>query len=222
MKKNGSQGYLIYAMLFVLFNSIVFLLPTQKGKVFWVAYCFAVVAFATQCLIWKIVAGDKVEFKSRFLGVPVVYVCFAYLFLQTVVAVIFGFLPHLPLWIVVLANVVILCLSALFIISTHAGAMAVKNVDQKVEKKVFYIKSLCAEISILANKEQNADIKKQLKQLEENLRFSDPMSSNQLVEIEEKIVSKVKELDKVHDKTQLITDINALLKERNVKIKFLK
>ena len=222
MKKNGAQGYVIYAILFVLFNGIIFLLPTQKGNVFWVAYGFAVVAFAIQCLIWKIVAGGKVEFKSRFLGVPVVYVGFAYLILQTVVALIFSFLPYLPLWIVVLANIVILCLSALFIISTRAGIKAIKNVDQKVEKKVFYIKSLCAEIAILAEKEQNADTKKQLKQLEENLRFSDPMSSDQLVEIEEKIVSKVKELDKVQDKTQLIIDLNALLKERNVKIKILK
>ena len=131
-------------------------------------------------------------------------------------------MPWLQLWLVLLANVAIICLAAICIITTRAGAVAIEKIDNKIEKKVFYIKSLCAEVAIIAQKEKDPNIKKQLKQLEECLRFSDPISSDQLVEIEAEIVSKVKELDKVQDKTQLIIDLNALLKERNVKIKILK
>ena len=46
MKKNNLMSYLSLGIVFVLFNVIAFVVPTDKTATFWTAYAFSVVAFA--------------------------------------------------------------------------------------------------------------------------------------------------------------------------------
>ena len=74
----------------------------------------------------------------------------------------------------------------------------------------------------LADTEQDADTKKALEQLAEKIRFSDPMSHEQLAELENKIFIDIASLKNTSDKTALISEITLLLNERNKKCKILK
>ena len=91
-----------------------------------------------------------------------------------------------------------------------------------MQRKVFYIKSLQVDVEMLADAEQDTDTKKALEQLAEKIRFSDPMSSEQLSALESSIAFKVDALKIAANKMELISELNSLLIERNKKCKLLK
>lgn len=222
MKKNSTKGYLILGILFLLVSIIAFVIPTVKTTAFWIAYAFTIIAFAAQIGIWKVALGREDTLKSKFLGFPVVHVGVVYLIIQTIAFVVFMFAPTLPMWSAIVACSCIAGISAICMIAADTGRREIERVEAKVQQKVFYIKSLQLDIEMLADAEQDADTKKALEQLAEKIRFSDPMSHEQLFTLENSITSKVTELKTATNKTELISEINMLLTERNKKCKILK
>lgn len=94
--------------------------------------------------------------------------------------------------------------------------------EEKVEKKVFYIKSLQVDIEMLANSETDAETKAALTKLAEKIRFSDPMSNEVLADLDTKISEKATELKKSDNKSEIIAELDLLLTEWNKKTKILK
>lgn len=222
MKKNSTKGYLVLGILFAPVSVIAFVLPTEKTATFGVAYTFTVVAFAAQIGIWKIALGKEETLKSKFLGFPVVHIGIVYLIVQIVAFAVFLFVPTTPIWIAVIVCVLIAGVSAICMIAADTGRGEIERVEAKVQKKVFYIRSLQADVELLADKETNAEIKSALTQLAEKIRFSDPMSHEQLVDLETQIEAKVFDLRTVTNKTDIVAEILSLLDERKKKCKILK
>lgn len=222
MKKNSTKGYVILGILFALVSIIAFAVPTAKTATFWAAYVFTAAAFAAQIGIWKTTLGKEGTLKSKFLGFPVVHIGIVYAIIQTVAFAVFLFVPTLPVWSAIVVCSVIAGISAVCMISADAGRDEIERVEAKVQKKVFYIRELQADIELLADNETNADVKTALTQLAEKIRFSDPMSSEQLADLENKISSKVAELKATSNKLEIITELNSLFDERNKKCKILK
>ena len=75
---------------------------------------------------------------------------------------------------------------------------------------------------MLAETESDPTTKAELTKLAEKIRFSDPMSSDALAEIETEIVNKIKEIKTSNDKLAIIAVTSALVEERNKKAKILK
>lgn len=92
----------------------------------------------------------------------------------------------------------------------------------RAEKKVFYMKSLQVEVELLTESENDSEIQAELLKLAEKIRFSDPMSSDALAEIESEIANKIKEIKTSEDKIAIIAVTSALVEERNKKAKILK
>lgn len=222
MKKNSTKGYVILGILFALISIIAFAVPTVKTATFWIAYVFTAAAFAAQIGIWKTALGKEGTLKSKFLGFPVVHIGIVYAIIQTVAFAVFLLVPKLPAWSVIVVCSVIAGVSVVCMISADAGRNEIERVEAKVQQKVFCIRELQADIELLADNETNADVKKALTQLAEKIRFSDPMSSEQLANLENKISAKVLELKTAPNKVEIITELNSLLDERNKKCKILK
>lgn len=222
MKKNSIKGYFILGILFVLVSAIAFVLPTEKTSTFWLAYAFTVVAFAAQILIWKTALGQEETLKRKFLGFPVVHIGVVYAVLQAIAFAVFLFVPTAPVWIAVVVCVLIAGLSSVCMISADAGRSEIERVEAKVQGKVFYIKSLQADVELLANQEPDPETKAALTQLAEKIRFSDPMSHEKLAKLEAQIVAKVSELKTATNKAEIIVEILSLLDEKNQKCKVLK
>ena len=222
MKKNSTKGYVILGILFALISIIAFAVPTSKTATFWIAYVFTAAAFAAQIGIWKTALGKEGTLKSKFLGFPLVHIGIVYAVIQVIVFSVFLFVPTLPVWSAIVVCSVIAGISAVCMISADAGRDEIERVEAKVQKKVFYIRKLQADIELLADNETNADVKTALTQLAEKIRFSDPMSSEQLADLENKISAKVLELKTAPNKVEIITELNSLLDERNKKCKNLK
>ena len=222
MKKNSTKGYLILGASFLLVSIIAFVVPTVKTTAFWITYVFTTIAFVTQIGIWKIALGKEDTLKSKFLGFPVVHVGIVYLIIQTIAFVVFMFAPTLPMWSAIVACSCIAGVSAICMIVADTGRSEIERIEAKVQQKVFYIKSLQVHVEMLAEVEQDTDTKKTLEQLAEKIRFSDPMSHEQLAELENKISAKVLELKTTQNKMEIATELTLLLDERNKKCKILK
>ena len=221
MKKNSTKGYVILGILFALVSIIAFAVPTAKTATFWIAYAFTAAAFAAQIIIWRTALG-KEALKSKFLGFPIVHIGIVYAIIQVIAFAVFLFAPTLPTWSAIVACSVIAGISAVCMISADAGRNEIERVEAKVQKKVVYIRELQADIELLADNETNADVKKALTQLAEKIRFSDPMSNEQLADLEDKISTKIEELKTNSSQLEIITELNSLLDERNKKCKILK
>lgn len=221
MKKNSAKGYVILGILFALISIIAFAVPTVKTATFWITYVFTAAAFAAQIIIWRTALG-KETLKSKFLGFPVVHIGIVYTVIQVIAFAVFMFVPTLPTWSAIVVCSVIAGISAVCMISADAGRNEIERVEAKVQKKVFYIRELQADIELLADNETNADVKKALTQLAEKIRFSDPMNNEQLADLEDKISTKIEELKTTSSQLEIITELNSLLDERNKKCKNLK
>lgn len=222
MKKNSVMAYAVLAISFALFNVIAFAVPTAKTATFWVAYVFTSVAFASQIAIWKFAFKGTDTLKSKFLGIPLISVGITYFIVQIIAFAIFMALPLTASWIAIVVCALILGISAICLIGTETGREEINRVEEKVEKKVFYIKSLQVDIEMLASAERDADTKAALTKLAEKIRFSDPMSNEVLANLEAEITAKVKELKTAENKAEIITVLDSLVAERNKKVKLLK
>ena len=222
MKKNSTKGYVILGILFALISIIAFAVPTSKTATFWIAYVFTAAAFAAQIGIWKTALGKEGTLKSKFLGFPLVHIGIVYAVIQVIVFAVFMFVPTLPVWSAIVVCSVIAGISAVCMISADAGRDEIERVEAKVQKKVFYIRELQVDIELLADNESDAAVKTALAQLAERIRYSDPMSSEQLADLENKISTKIEELKTNSSQLEIITELNLLLDERNKKCIILK
>ncbi len=222
MKKNTKLAYAVLGIVFILFNIIAFAVPTDKTITFWIAYAFTVVAFTLQIGIWNAAFKANDTLKSKFIGIPIIHVGVVYLVLQLIVFAVFMVFPLIPSWIVVIACALILGISAICLISADVARDEINRVEEKVNQKVFYIRELQADVEMLAEQEQNPEIKTSLTKLAEKIRYSDPMSNVALADLEAKIREKVTALRTADYKLEIIAELDLLLTERNKKVKILK
>ena len=222
MKKNSSKGYAILGILLVLVSVLAFTVPLAKATAFWISYAFTVIAFVAQIIIWKSALGRTEALKSKFLGFPVIHIGIVYLVVQIIAFSVFLFIPTLPIWSAVVACAAIAGVSAVCMITSDVGRSEIERVSAKVQEKTFFIKQLRTEIELLADAETDVAVKSALTQLAEKIRYSDPMSNEQIADIEDRIAAKVAELKSSADKVKIIDELNSLLDERNRKIKILK
>lgn len=222
MKKNSSKGYVIFGILFVLVSAIAFAVPLSKNAAFWIFYAFTVVAFAAQIVIWKAGLGGAESLKSKFLGFPIVHIGIVYLVVQVIAFTVFLFIPTLPIWSAVVVCAVVAGVSAVCMIASDVGRSEIERVSAKVQEKTSFIKQVQTEIELLADAETDVATKSALTQLAEKIRYSDPMSNEQLANLEEQITVKIAELKSSTDKAKVINELNSLLGERNRKNKILK
>lgn len=222
MKKNSSKGYLILGILFVLVSVIAFAVPSEKNTAFWISYAFTLIAFAAQIVIWKSTLGRAESLKSKFLGFPIVHIGMVYLVVQVIAFGVFLFIPTLPIWSAVVACTVVAGVSSVCMIASDVGRSEIERVSAKVQEKAFYIKQLQADVELMVGAGTDAATKSTLTQLAEKIRYSDPMSNEQIADIEDRITAKVAELKSSTDKVKIINELNSLLDERNRKIKILK
>lgn len=222
MIKNRTKGYVILGLLFALLSTIAFIIPTIKTATFWVAYVFTVVAFLAQIVTWEISFKNGAPLKSKFLGVPIVYIGILYLVVQILALFIFMLVPALPTSSSIITCTIIAAISCICMVAADIGKAEIQKVEDAVRKKVFYIQALQADVELLADDEKNVDVRTNLTQLAEKIRYSDPMSNEQLKDLEDKISTMVSELKTSPDKITLVNEISKLLDERNKKCKIMK
>jgi hypothetical protein len=226
-----SKGRLLriasYLLVIVIFSLVAFIVPLEKTATFWVAYAFGIVACILQEAIC-IMSWDKaMTTKSRFLGIPQLMVGVYYLIAQLIVSLVFIFMPHLSFVIPLGISILLLALFAILMIGTEAARDEIQRIDDKVAAKVGFIKGLQVEVELLILHAHNDEVKRQLKDLAESIRYSDPMSTETVAPVEAQMTALLAEIkatirDASGNPNPLIANMKYLLSERNGKVRLSK
>lgn len=225
MKLSKGQGISLFAsiVIFGIFTVISFVAPIAHGVVFLMAYLFEVLALVTLCSALVMFFG-KLTKEDKFLSLPSVKIAWAYFVLQTLLSIYEMVMLPFTYFVVLFINIIVALIFIILMLAVYAASQKIDDSEQKVAQKVIYIKQLKIQLDSLET--DNADLDKKIKQLSEDIRYSDPMSHSNLYEIESSLSDVVSEIvDSVADADKAISlcaQASKLLKTRNEQAKMLK
>lgn len=225
MKISKGQGMSLFtaSLIFGIFNVVVFLAPLVHTVVFWLGYFFALFSLITIALTLVLYFGKPVK-EDKFLSLPAVKVSWTYFVLQTALSAweMIAFpLPYLPALII---NLVVGAVFAIIVLSLYAAAGRIDKSEQYIAEKVIYIKQLKLKLDSIET--DDADLANKIKELAEDVRFSDQMSHSKLAETESEldavVNALVESISDTENATVLCSKAAKLLKTRNEQCKMYK
>lgn len=230
MKKTIKFYTTIWAICLLLFNALAFVTPNEIADVskfdgaFWVGYIFITIAFVGQ-LICAYIAFKAENLKTLFYNIPLISISYVGLVVMLVVGGLTMAIPGMPNWLGVIVCLAVLGFTAISVIKAGFAAEIVSDIDDKIATETAFIKTMTVEAQNLVNRTNASMLKKQCKKVCDAFRYSDPMSSVALADIEQRIKEEFDVLtDAViaDDLTATESGTKELLKlidERNIKCK---
>lgn len=222
--KTGLRGMLVLAIIAVVYNVVVFLLPFPKGAVFWLSHCFILAAIAAQIWVMQVAFHKGKDARSRFYGFPIARLGVVYLLAQFALGLIFTALATVlpvPVWLPLALYLVLLGAAAVGLIAADAARDEIERQDTALKKDVSCMRALQSRAASMVGLARDAQVREALEKLSEDLRFSDPVSGGALAEIEAGLTACVDELYQAaadgrrEDALALAQKARAVLAERN-------
>ncbi len=197
MTKNQKRYLAVVVIAFIAFSVIVFAAPLKMNRVFWISYVFSIIAMCIQIYIFKVAFGGKESVRSKFYGFPIVRIGIVYLLIQIILSFIFMVLAAVvPLWLVLVLYVAVLASAAIGLISTSAMRDEIERQDMKLQADTNCMQTLRSQIDSLLEQCEEKDAVKALEKLVDEFRYSDPVSSEALKDIENDLMALMSELQK--------------------------
>lgn len=227
LSNNKMLSTIVLLVILVVYSVVVFMIPFVRGAMFWTGYGFSTMAILLTAVVCYQMA-EREGLKSKFYGIPPVLVAWRYLIAQMIVGLAEMLLFMVPFQFGIAANVIMLGICIIGLLTIEIATGEIERIDEKVKEKVFYIKSLQGDVETLADKTNDESVGKNLRELVETIRYSDPMSSPQLAAVENKIETKTVMLTKSIEEADyetakaLCAELQQLFAERNRKCKALK
>ena len=191
MKKDAVRGVVVLGVLLVLYILIAFLIPFVHTATFWVSFVFTLVAFGVVAASIYIAFVKNPDAKSRFYGFPIAKIGVIYGAVQLAAGlVLMALAAVVPAWIAVLVYAVALGVAVIGLVSAEAVVSEIHVQDAKLKNNVALMRSLQSKINQIAAQSED----KGIKALAEEFRYSDPVSSDALAEIERDLAAVVDEL----------------------------
>lgn len=218
MKKDTIRGIAALGILLILYILIVFLIPFVKTAVFWVSFVFTLIAFGVVAVSLYIAFVKKPDAKSKFYGFPIAKIGVMYGGTQLLVGLLFMALGKwAPVWLAVLVYAIALGAAVIGLISADAVREEIQRQDNKLKKDVSFMRNLQSKVNQMATQCAAPE----LRQFAEDIRYSDPVSSDALTDIEQELAAAVEELQAAvvdgdsESVAQLCRKASATLAERN-------
>ena len=224
MDKKNYRQLIIGGIALALYLVVALAVPFPKTPAYWAAFAFGLVAIAAQVYVMKAAFQQGEPVKSKFYGYPIARIGVIYLVLQLILSfavMALGFAFQVPVWAVVVASAVLLGVCAIGFISADIMRGEVERQDAKIKTDVRTMRALQSKAASIAGLCADDETKKALSSLADQFRFSDPVSSASVAELEASLAASVDELQAaVVDgdfaaAKQLCGKIEAALSERN-------
>lgn len=233
MKSKFKYYLIIWVLIIVAFNVVVFVLPREIAGTdrftgaFWIGYVFIMVMLLAQLGIgWLVFREDNLT--KLFYNISLMRISISSLIAMGIVGLICMAVPLIPVWLGVIVCLIALIFSAISLMRAQTAISTIEDIDKKIKVKTFFIKSLLVDIEVFIEKSSLLEIRNELKNLYDAVHYSDPMSEDALSGIETQITLKMSELLEGVEKSDVdivknrVKEINILLNERNKKCKLLK
>lgn len=197
MGKNEIRGYIIEAIIFVVFTLVVFAPPFRKTSVFWLAYIFGVIAIVFQIYVFKISFSNGDGVRSKFYGFPIARVGVIYLAIQLVLSLIEICLASIiPVWVAIILNILPLAFALIGCIAAEVMRDEIVRQDITLKKDVSNMRALQSLSLSLVGLCQDESLKADLQKLADEFKYSDPVSSDQTKGFEIELMNQLNELQK--------------------------
>lgn len=224
MKKVSVSWWVMLAAVLVVYNVIVFAVPLGKTPVFFLSWVFTMIAIAAQIYVFRAAFGKGEGARSRFYGFPIAQIGVIYLAAQLLLGLAFmvlGTTFSLPLWIPLVMYVILLGISVTGFVATNATRDEIVRQDVTLKENVSCMRSLQSKAMAILGQTGDGPVREAAGKFAEALRFSDPVSSETLREIESELSGCVDEIQRAvvdgdsAGAIALLDRANVLLLERN-------
>ena len=227
MKKNFKLYTVAWVVALLLFNVVSFVAPLERTASFWIGYALISAAFVGQ-IACAFVAFKDDNATKVFYRLSLIKINIGGLVVSLVVGALCMIIAPLPYWVGIIASAVVLALNIIALLKGAAVIGEVERIDTKIKEKTAFINLLTADADTLVAAAKSDEVKAECVKVYEAVRYSDPMSSDALTPVEEKIsasFSALYDAVKVNDAvavTSFASEVLLLIKERNNKCKALK
>ena len=222
MNKNAIRWWVVLGVVLVVYNVLAFALPFPKIAVFAVSYLFTMIAILAQIYVIRTAFYRGEGVKSKFYGFPIAKLGVIYLAVQLIAGLVFMALGLIvPVWLPLALYVVLLGIAAAGFVAADAARDEVVRQEVKLEKNVSRMREFQAKGRALVALNKVSEAARPLEKLAEDLRFSDPVSSEALTEIEDQLAECLAQLQEAvsAQKTEQILSVcqeaERILAERN-------
>lgn len=225
MKKNEIRWYIVLGVLFAIFTVISFAVPFTQGFGFWSAYVFGVIAIVLQVYFYKASFQNGEDTKSKFYGFPIAKIGVIYFAVQLIISllsmILATFVPNFPNWIFVIIDVVILGAAVIGCISAETMRDEIVRQDVSLKKDVSCMRNLQSLVAMVVSQCGDAETKKILEELSDEVRYSDPVSCEASKSLELDITESMNEIQKAliesdwDSAKDLAAKVKGMLLERN-------
>lgn len=207
MKKNNKNYIVVWVVLVLMFNLIVFITPNEVAGVskfhgsFWVGYIFITLTFVAQLLVTLYSLKGNAE--KIFYNIPLISVSFVTTIIMLVVGTVCMAVPVIPVWLGVILCAIVLAVAIIIGMQAKAAADVVGDFDEKVKNKTFFMKSLGVDVESLQARAENSEITDELKKVWDAVRYSNPVSAEALSGIEAQITIRFADLADAVEKSDI-------------------
>ena len=197
MKKQTVRACTALAVLLIVYHVIVFAVPFAKTAVFWLSYVFTLAAFAVAAASVYIVFCKTPDVKSKFYGFPIAKIGVIYAIGQIAVGLVFMAVGKwLPWWLALVIYIVALGVAAIGLISAEVVVEEIARQDEKLKKDVTLMRSLQSKVNQLAGQCDDLDAAEAVEAFADEIRYADPVTNDDLAEVEADLSAVVDELQK--------------------------
>ncbi len=229
MKKARNNYLIIWAICLALFNIIVFVVPNenQEADNFWIGYALITAALVGNLACSFIALNSKSNAKV-FYNIPLITISIAGIVVSSIAGAIFMTVPGIETWVGIIVSFIILAVVAIASLTAKSAADIVGDIDDKIKTQTSFIKGITLDAEMLMSNASTPEIKDEIKKVYEAFRFSDPMSSDALVDVESRIQNQFNLLQEVtltedaEKISQVAKDLLNLIDYRNKKCKISK
>lgn len=233
LTKKSKMLLAIIAICFVIYNAALFVLCgfTGHSAGFWISFIFMIVAFVLPTAGGMLLGIRVRSLRDWLFGFPLVKHSVIYIVCELAVSTLFIVLEYLHQimwgWAFV-SQLVILGVYLIFAISCLLTKQTIDEIHTKVKDKTSFVRLLKVDADMLVAHAVDPEAKKVFKAFADEVRYSDPMSSEALFELEKDISLAVTQArNKLSDgdesaASELCRKASLLLDERNKKTKALK
>lgn len=227
---------IVPAIALIIFNVVLFVVLGEKvtsmRESFWCGYSFIMVGFATCIAITLLSKMKGDEMFAQKIALP--FVIGIYMFLNLIVNVFALIFHNKALIAFVLINIVLLLIFVAIVVLTFLGLRHISENRQEVVEKVNYLNSVKATCQVLVERATEPTFKMALKNLLEDITYSDPMSGDNpdIIKEESKLKGILDSIEEGMDALdmniegttidalkQLVLSANNCLKKRNALVK---
>lgn len=193
--KNNKQAFKILIIILAVFCLISFVAPFARTAVFQVAFVFGIISILCQAWALKrseLLGGNP---RSKLYGVPIVRVGLMYMCMQIVLSIVeMACQSLIPMWIVILVNAIVLADAVISILLVEGVRDETVRQEERKVQNTSAMRDLQGMAASLAGQCGDEGLKADLQKLAEELRYSDPVSSEKTRELEEEMRSQLGEL----------------------------